>query len=281
MKSGPLSGARGELLAEIQNIKMKAYCINLDRRQDRRDHMWAQFERLGVDVARIAAFDGNLPEFAEQTKGLAPGVNGLRLGSGAFACFQSHRLCWLKLIESGSPHAMVLEDDLVIAEGFGRYLSDDWVPADSDIVKLETRTVRVLLDREVIPVDPGHYLSRLRSSHFGGGGYVISAKAADRLYRLTETVIDAVDEVIFDMRHEVFHTLAIYQMVPGPVIQGDIRPLGSADHTWSKTSMLNRFGPGETADEGKLSLPRRIVRRLKAEGRALFEGKRYVIVEHG
>lgn len=37
---------------------MKAYCINLDRRPDRLEHMERQFERLGMAFERIAAVDG-------------------------------------------------------------------------------------------------------------------------------------------------------------------------------------------------------------------------------
>ncbi|MCU0826594.1 MAG: glycosyltransferase family 25 protein [Tabrizicola sp.] len=260
---------------------MKAFCINLDRRQDRRDRMWSEFQRLGVEVERVAAVDGSLPDFTAITASLKPGASGLRLGPGAYACFQSHRLCWQKLLESGDPHAMVLEDDLIIAEDFARFLTDGWVPTDADVVKLETREVRVQLDRRIVPLNRGRYLAQLRSSHFGTGCYVISAVAAERLHRQTETVLDAIDEVIFDARSPVFRMTRIYQMVPAPVIQGDQRPGSSVSAAWAATSINNRFGPGETAGSDELSLPGRILRRLKAEARAALHGTRYTFVGHG
>lgn len=260
---------------------MKAYCINLDRRPDRRDHMWSEFERLGVEVERFPAVDGSLPEFSETTAALKPGVSGLRLGAGAYACFQSHRLCWQNLVKSGASYAMVLEDDLVIADGFAEYLADGWVPTDADIVRLETRAVRVHLDRQMIPLGRGRYLGRLRSAHYGTACYVISRPAADRLFRLTETISDAIDEVLFDGCNDVFNKLAIYQMVPSPVIQGDRLMDGNAGGDWSRTSIDLRFGQGETASPDQVSLPRQIVGRISAEVRALLTGRRYTFIPHG
>ena len=243
--------------------------------------MWSQFERLGVEVERIPAVDGSLPEVAAKTDNLEPGVTGLRLGPGAYACFQSHRLCWQKLVESGAPYAMILEDDLLIADGFGDYLADGWVPTDADIVKLETQGVRVHLDRTRIPMNRGRYLARLRSTHWGTACYLISSAAADRLFQLTRTISDAVDEVLFDTRHDVFSMLATYQMVPAPVIQGDRLSGGREDETWSRTSIDLRFGIGETGDTIRESALARTGRRLNQERRALLTGTRYTLVPLG
>lgn len=260
---------------------MKAYCINLDRRPDRRDHMWSAFKRLGVEVERVPAIDGSLPEFASETELLKPGVSGLRLGAGAYACFQSHRLCWQKLVESGAPYAMVLEDDLVIADGFGDFLADEWVPDDADIVKLETWGVRVHLDRRKVAMSRGRYLGRLRSTHYGAGCYVISNGAAERLLRLTAMISDAVDEVLFDPRHAVFSTLTIYQMVPAPVIQGDRLLDGKVRGAWSQTSIDLRFGPGESANTAQETFAKKICRRTREESRALLSGTRYTLICNG
>jgi glycosyl transferase family 25 len=263
---------------------MKAYCINLERRPDRKTHMGKQFQRLDMVVEWFPAVDGSLPEVAAQTASLGAGRTGRSLGPGAYACFQSHRAIWKHLMESGADHAMVLEDDLVIADGFGEYLKDGWVPKDADLVKLEARGVRAHLERQITRLNDGRYLSRLRSSHFGTGGYVISAEAADRLYRLTETVRDAIDEIIFDELSPLFDSLKIYQMVPAPVIQGDRLPKYSADAAWSQTSIELRFGAGENPESAKpesRSLSSRIRLRVKAEIRALQRGTRYSLVPYG
>lgn len=259
---------------------MKAYCINLVRRPDRKSHMSELFAQLDMPVAWFPAVDGSLPEVASRTASLVPGRSGRTLGPGAYACFQSHRAIWRDLVERGDRHVLIMEDDLVIAGGFADYLADDWVPGDADLVKLEARNVRVQLDRQKIPVSGGRYLSRLRSSHFGTGAYVISARAAERLLALTETVSDAIDEVMFDESSPLFEALAIYQMLPGPTIQGDLladRP----DMAWSRTSIELRFGEGQGQEAKNTSLPHRLWRRGKAQARALLKGTRYVQVPYG
>lgn len=259
---------------------MKAHCINLVRRPDRKVHMAKLFEHLGMPVTWFPAIDGTLPAVAEQIASLTPGRSGRTLGTGAYACFQSHRAIWRDLVESGDGHALIMEDDLMIADGFADYLQDGWVPADADLVKLEARNVRVQLDRKTLGVSGGRHLSRLYSSHFGTGAYVISAKAAQRLHALTETVNDAIDEVIFDESSPQFDGLIIYQMVPGPVIQGDLlasRP----DMSWSRTSIEQRFGAGQSHEVAEKSLVGRLLRRGRAEVRALLGGTRYVQVPYG
>ena len=62
---------------------MKAYCINLERRPDRKTHMWQQFERLDVAVEWFAAIDGSLPAVAAQTVSLEPGRSGRTLATHA------------------------------------------------------------------------------------------------------------------------------------------------------------------------------------------------------
>jgi glycosyl transferase family 25 len=260
---------------------MKAYCINLDRRPDRREHMWAQFDRLGITVERVPAVDGRLPEVAARTEGLGPGVNGLRLGAGAYACFQSHRQCWQRLIESGAPHAMVLEDDLLLAGDFADYLEDGWVPADADLVRLETMGIRVHLDRTRIPAGGGRYLARLRSLHLGAGCYVIARAAAIRLHRETEAIVDPVDDLLFNPKSPVFDRLVTYQMVPAPAAQGTLLPGRGKDVSWAQTSIVQRFGPNETGVAASRALHRRLLRRAIEEVSALRRGRRYTLVRHG
>jgi glycosyl transferase family 25 len=243
--------------------------------------MWAQFEQHGIEVERFPAVDGSLPEVATRTASLKAGINGRRLGAGAYACFQSHRKIWWDLIASGGSHAMVLEDDLIIADGFKEFLADGWVPRDADFVKLETRNVRVQLNRACVQVSGGRYLARLKSSHFGTGCYIISAAAALRLHELTVNAHDAIDEMIFDASSQLFSTLMIYQMVPAPVIQGDRFHIFEGRETWVQTSITQRFGAGEVAYQSNLPLPGRIYHRVAAEISARVNGTNYTFIPHG
>lgn len=259
---------------------MKAYCINLDRRPDRLAHMTALLARHGVAFERVAAVDGQDRQVAAAAALCRPGMTGKRMSAGAYACFQSHRAVWRRLLASGAAHAMVLEDDLLIAEGFAAYLAPDWLPADADLVRLETYQTR--LHRQVGPGLPakGRRLYRLRSRHAGTGCYVISRAAARRLLAATETVSDPVDETLFNEASPLFSGLAIYQMVPSPVMQGKGSQEGGGANRagWVQSSIMGRDARLNSEAEGGLA---RLGRRLRAEIRSLLAGTCYVVVPFG
>lgn len=262
---------------------MKAYCINLDRRPDRLEHMARQFERLGIAFERIAAVDGQEPQVAADAAHCGAGFTGRTMGAGAYACFQSHREFWRRLISSGDSHAMVLEDDLVITDGLAEYLDEAWVPRDADLVKLETYESRIHVD-----AGPGlpagqRRLFRLRSRHPGTGCYVISARAAQSLLDKTDGVLnDPIDEYMFSDASPAFSRLVTYQMFPAPIIQGDRWKGAGTKDTWVSTSITTRLAqassPGSQTRETQGA---RLQRRLKAEWRALRSGTRYTIAKHG
>jgi len=71
----------------------KIYCINLDRRQDRWVLAKAEFDRLGLDVQRIAGVD--IPK--------NPGLG----------CSRSHELVLEDILYNGYDRVLILEDDVV------------------------------------------------------------------------------------------------------------------------------------------------------------------------
>jgi GR25 family glycosyltransferase involved in LPS biosynthesis len=176
---------------------------------------------------------------------------------------------------------MVLEDDLVLADGIVECLADGWMPDDADIVKLETRRSRVHVGRERIPVHGARYLSRLKSTNLGGACYVISGRAANRLLQLTTDFADAVDDVLFNVDHPIFSKLTTYQMIPAPGIQGRMGKLTASEETWLNSSIDLSWACGtkvtSTAETGVQRLRRRTVEELKA----LKMGTRYTFVAHG
>ena len=56
--------------------RMKAYCINLDRRPDRLKHMTEVFAEHGIAFERVAAVDGLDPSVAAAAAACRPGMYG-------------------------------------------------------------------------------------------------------------------------------------------------------------------------------------------------------------
>ena len=194
--------------------------INLDRAADRLTHMQARLGDCGAAFERVPAVDARAlgeEEFARHVPG--PGHWGL-LTPGEVACFLSHRLAWQLLVERNLPYALVLEDDVLIGQaGAGLLASDSWVPADADIVKLETDFKPVRRATRAVSREAGYDVVRLYSSHYCTAAYLVTQAAARRLLTATERFRDAVDEMIFAVRSPLSRSLTIYQMDPAPFVQ--------------------------------------------------------------
>jgi len=261
---------------------MKAYCINLDRRPDRLDHMTRQFNRQGMSFERVPAIDGQRPDVIAQASKCLPSSCGARMSASVYACFQSHREAWRRLVASGEPFALVLEDDLLLADGMAATLENYWIPQDADLVRLETFGTRLHVD-----AGHGHHfgsrqLLRLRSGHLGAGCYVVSAKAAQLLLAKSTNFNEPVDVFLFGEGGASFDALVTYQMIPSPAVQGK-RPISATTNaTWSATSITNRFAPGASTPTPRAETPsHRLIRRVKEEFRAHLQGTRYIVVPHG
>ncbi len=238
-------------------------------------------DRLGFNFERIPAVDGTDPSVAAAAEACAQGPSGRKISAGAYACFQSHRKAWQDLVDGGDTHAVVAEDDLLLAEDFSTLLDSGWIPADADFVRLETFGTRVHLSREPKFAVAGRMVLRLRSRHVGTGCYVISAGIALRLLEETKEVSEPIDEYLFSDSSRLFSQLVTYQMTPAPAVQGDHAPRPPSEG-WSKSSILDRFAQGHApTDERPESLPARLLRRLSQDLRARMLGTQYVVVPFG
>ena len=85
-----------------------AYCINLARRTDRRQHAEAQFEAAGL---------GGQVAFFEATDGAALAHPG-RVSAGQAGCCASHLAVLSAAREAGHRHVLVFEDDIELAPDF-------------------------------------------------------------------------------------------------------------------------------------------------------------------
>ncbi len=99
-------------------------CINLDRRPERWERMQARFAEAGLGaVERFPAVEGrNVPVPADWPQ-----------SAGAYGCLQSHLAVVRQARAQGRGSILIMEDDVLFAEGFReefarrvRALPDDW-----------------------------------------------------------------------------------------------------------------------------------------------------------
>lgn len=195
--------------------------LNLDRATARNKFMQDMFLAREIPARRIAAIDGaTLSDIA--CTNLAPPTPGLyRLAKSEIGCFLSHRKAWAEIAASPCAWGCVFEDDVLLAEDAARFLlSDDWIPRDAHLVKLETFPDQTMaLGQRMKPAGGGRSLVRLYSVSVGAGGYVIRRDIAARMLKRTTSFKMPVDHALFDPHHLVLPRARIYQLEPANCIQ--------------------------------------------------------------
>ena len=203
-------------------LLMKAYLINLDRSPDRLLHFEEQAAKFELTFKRVAAVDGRSDEIRSRAEQAEPGFSTAHIEPNEVACFESHRKVWNMIVSGSDRYGLVFEDDVVFSGGFGKVLNSDWIPENADIVKLETFFQEGYFDKLPATTIDNRDVLRVRSSLFGAAAYVISQEAASMLIKYTDEINDPVDEVMFNAKSHIFWKLQIFQLVPAPVVQGNL-----------------------------------------------------------
>jgi glycosyl transferase family 25 len=241
---------------------LDVYVINLDRSPERLAHMTAMLGGLDVAFQRVPAVDGRKLSEAE-VKRLAPDGG---LFAGEIGCFLSHRECWRRIAAGASSSGIVLEDDVIASP----WLADltkhaSWIPADADLIKLETRgDQRTIVSRKTLKAG-GRELARFHGANLCAAAYLVSRAAAARLFAATETLEMPVDNFMFHPHSRMFAELVTYQLIPAACIQEQfLRPAETL-----------QFGSTIDTDRQRRAMPplrklaREIVRPLRQASEAL------------
>jgi glycosyl transferase, family 25 len=110
-----------------------AYVINLARSADRRSHIIAELNSIGIEYEIVAGIDGQSVDLNDRAK-IDPAFLDVEYPSGAAGCALSHLSVYQKIIADGLDQALVLEDDVTL-------------PAD--LVSLSNAVARQLTGAEV------------------------------------------------------------------------------------------------------------------------------------
>ena len=201
---------------------MRALVINLDRAPERLAHTTREFAAAGVPFERVAATDGQklTPDELARWRQGTPHFGEMR--AAELSCYLSHRRCWEVAAASAEP-IVVFEDDQHLGRKVAPVLaSSDWVPADTDIVKLEANPRLLTLDRAVAATIAGRSVCRNRALNTGGGAYVLTPKGARLLLANLTAIADPFDQLLFNPRMPLFERVVTYQLMPALCIQDSV-----------------------------------------------------------
>lgn len=198
---------------------MKIYCINLRRATERWEAVQHEAARVGVVVTRLEAVDGNEPANVAAL-GAIDRVGPLgRQGKGTLACSLSHRHAW-ELIAAGGQTAIVLEDDVCLADDFAEVIAALGDMRGFDLVKLEDfGAVRDgLLVGPVQPLTARRGFRRVYQLATGGAGYALTPRGARHLLKSFEECSVPVDHFLFYPRHIRGFAGLDFALVDAPVV---------------------------------------------------------------
>lgn len=205
--------------------------INLDRATDRLAFVDARLRALGLHYTRIAAVDGGaMSEADRQAFASARPRDGKRgWRPGQIGCFLSHMEAWRRAATAPSRWTLVLEDDLHVSDFLPQVLHQiDRLPAEAEVVRLESTGQWLRLDRAVGTVD-GRAVRRVRSAAWGAGAYLITAATAARLAETDPQLHSPADDFLFNpATSATARALSIFQVVPALASQDKFSARG--DH---------------------------------------------------
>ncbi|WP_297323438.1 glycosyltransferase family 25 protein [uncultured Bartonella sp.] len=199
---------------------MKRYVINLDRSNERLDHMKSVFNTVGLDFIRVSAVDGRaLPE--EKFEQLTRIRNWpKKLTKAEVGCFLSHLECLRLISEGDDPYGAVFEDDIKLSSHANLFLKNwQWIPDGCDLLKLDTAQTVCVLGKFNTDLPEGYRLARLVTKHYCAGGYIVSKSCAKRLYEENRLVTAPIDEIYYNPECGVMQTLNVEQLFPAIAMQ--------------------------------------------------------------
>lgn len=210
---------------------MKLYVINLDRSPDRIERLDKIFEKLDLGFIRVPAIDGLTLDdkfiLGVKQNQLWPDA----LTRGEIACFLSHKAALEKVATGKEKFAAIFEDDVRLSNDAAYFLkTDEWIPENAEIVKIETHGKKVWLG-EGIDLKNGYVVAPLKSRHIMAAGYIVSKEAAKKLCSMMDTITFPFDHFLFNPKCHVFGQFEMWQLDPAIVRQAGLESTLENDRT--------------------------------------------------
>lgn len=196
---------------------MKTYLINLDRSPERLQFMRGQLDRLGIPFERFPAVYGKDLTPTARAKGFSRIRSFIaskkRMSDAEIGVAMSHVGCYRRMVETEERYALVLEDDVVLSDGFAETLSRVEAflnPGRPQLVVLSGYGVE---GAESMPPE-----IRAEKSAWCADAYVLTLPAAELLLRANDPVITVADSF---KRWRRRFGLELYRALPSTARQDD------------------------------------------------------------
>lgn len=165
------------------------YCINLERRPDRKAKMRMEFEKAGLDVEFFKATDG--------------GYEG-HISSSEYGCADSHIRIWKEIHQKGLEWALVFEDDAQLVSDFKKKLENvlERAPENWDYINLGP------CHNYLMPTIVDSYSDLVKGRSWTTHCYLISKRGAEQLSKWNaKNLLVGIDSQLFDSTLNMYYTV--------------------------------------------------------------------------
>ena len=196
---------------------MRAFLINLDRNPERLAFMRGQLDRLGIPFERFPAVYGRELSPEARAKGFSRVRSFIaskkRLSDAEIGVAMSHVGCCRRMVEANDRYALVLEDDVVLSDGFAETLPRVEAflnPGRPQLVLLSGYGVE---GAESMPPE-----IRAEKSAWCADAYVLTLPAAELILKANDPVVTVADSF---KRWRRSFGLELYRALPATARQDD------------------------------------------------------------
>lgn len=219
---------------------MKVYIINLRRSVERRENMLAQVSGKNMDWEFIDAFDARsaskseIDSIYEEKRSLSH--LGRPMSIGEIGCAVSHRIAYRKMISDGIKQAIILEDDVILGDGFEQI--------SGMLSEMNFRKTVVHLENRLENATTSLWKKRIKDSKFsvstgtdkevlGGYGYFLDIAAANALLGYSAKIFTVADDWKF------FRKYARVKILQPSIVTLDERYISDIWKTANPDDLLN------------------------------------------
>jgi glycosyl transferase, family 25 len=248
------------------------FVINLERSHDRRAHVTAQLEALGLACEVFPATDGaqlSAEELARYDESFVIEQIARPMSGSEVGCYLSHTRLWQTIIDQSIPWAVVLEDDVTIHAELKSVLSAiSRIPVEWDLIRLAGLGPTPAL--ELCGLDGQFRLSTLLKGASGTQAICISRSGAQKLLaHALPRIRGTIDDHVID---NCWRTgLRILAVQPYPIHE-DKQFVSSIEKERRRIFQENRKKAGKT------TFRKWVIRRRYKLGRSI--GKRAFVLIH-
>lgn len=163
----------------MHNITQRNYVISLTTAQKRRKHIENEFGKQNISFLFFdAVTPSNIDEIAKKLNIILDRSPKAILSDVEISCALSHIFLWNFMLENHFDYINIFEDDIHLGENAKELLEVDYLPDDTDVLKLEAngkmlfgkgKSKKIKCNREIIP---------LTFKQSGTAGYTLTSKGA-------------------------------------------------------------------------------------------------------